>query len=301
MLLDAAPKAVADLCSSWKPDLLFVRGGASQSTSGEGHAVLAPHKDIAALARALPAGLGAQGILFECPLPSAVGEDLKTRGVGDVVIGWPAEPGTPAAVAEVFSHAFFAFLRTPGVTVVEAYALAVAATFVHCTRAGPSHGPLVAPPYPPFVHSAIPMLPGPISVPLPPSGFREAELATCRLLAPRTEAKLVVCGGMGMAEAGRLECLALALRSVLVAEARSARVLAWHAQQLPPGTVPAGIGALQCRVQSASGAQVTVTLCGAPAALEDDELREHAIRLCLCTDGMQTQVRVPPKNNQLVR
>ncbi|GMH36559.1 hypothetical protein BSKO_04427 [Bryopsis sp. KO-2023] len=245
-------------------------------------------------------GLDLKALYLDCPVaPKLV--DLLRRMELPCVIYWPAQSTSSSAVASQFAHAFMAMLRNPTATISESFALASRVVQMLCEgiiRESPDFQ-LV----PQIMSSEESKLPDSSSVPpaeIPgidffDDGVPEVEgWEDVRLLAPKAELKLLVCGGATAIDAARLSYLGEALRALLLMEMRLLEVNSMNPCERVPSHLSPGCTAIQCMIRSASGAQATVVLGGPPTVLSNQKLVQHALRQTLVVDSLCLQFRLPP-------
>jgi len=311
LLSDADAAAIQKACAEFQPNLLYVRGSVAKDARGT--PVVGPYRapggggmdvdggtavGVGALAAALGgAAEGLQVAFFDVADADVFDGLQKLQEAGtDVGICWLESDAVPAGL---FSRAFFAALRTPGMSATEAYAMGVAAIYANCRRLQGAFQ--VAPQVPVFIHSAPPQFPGPVSVKETPVNGVHPRLVdpgfdTLRLITPRSDARLLVSGAYPSAvDAEPLRVLGEALRGVLVSEVRGATVLLAQPPHHPVAGIPPSVGVHQCKLETTSGAQLDVLLCGAASALDNAPVRDYAVQLCLANDAQQLQLRVPAR------
>ncbi|KFM25586.1 hypothetical protein F751_0613 [Auxenochlorella protothecoides] len=185
-----------------------------------------------------------------------------------------------------FAHAFFAHLRTPSVSVAEAFGLASHALRAHAFAPG-GEPPLL----PLLLAAGSPCLPGPGSLPplpLPPGADPAAphpttlpEYGAVRVLAPHAEARLLLAAHPALVAPAALGLVCEALRGLLTVEARRATLAGVARLERAPPHLPPGSVALRVQLLSASRAPLTVVVAGPPRVLEDGALLAHALRAAL--------------------
>ncbi|KXZ56481.1 hypothetical protein GPECTOR_1g430 [Gonium pectorale] len=256
------------------------------------------------------ASVGAELVYVDAVVPPNFGPALHIRGTSHVVV-WPASvvasasAPIPAAVAAHFNATFLSFLTGAAASPPEAFAAASHSAQAHCSAAAAGGGgPSSRPPLPALVSGVRPALPDSGSIPPPelPQGIQlDASglpsfpgWSDVRLLAPRAELRLLLVGGCGLLDAGRLGCLGEGLRALLVMEARGLTLASCTPLPLPPRNAPPGCAAARCGFVSSSGAGGCVVLCAPPAVLERQALVQHALRMSLVADSVSLQFRLPP-------
>lgn len=228
---------------------------------------------------------------------------LHAKGV-PATVHWPSPP--PTLPAAQFAHTFFAALHNPTVTPAEAFALASHVTNAHCTTWG--EGRHVPPPLPVLLapDGQRPQLPDNSSVPPPVADgmdFSQGVAAAVpgwadvRLLAPRAELPLRLCGGQPLIDSHRLSFLGEALRALLVMELRQLTLVDVQpcgrpaaSSHLPPSCQEG----VRCELRTASGATTAVVLAGVSGVLQLRPLVEHALRQTLVSDSLSLQFRLSP-------
>jgi hypothetical protein len=212
------------------------------------------------------------------------------------VMYWPATPPPLALPASLFARTFLATLRTPGVSVPEAYAIAGRFTRAHCSRI--VDGSVASDPVLPkllYVSSVVsrPLLPSNASIPPPEAlqaalnGGQKIEEAVpgyedVRLLAPNAEMRLLVAGLPAAINPHSLGQLCEGLRGVLAAETRGLTLVGMTPLEAVPVHLPTSAShAVRCDVRTASGYGATVILAGPEAVLAQQPVVEYALRQVL--------------------
>ncbi|CAD7704105.1 unnamed protein product [Ostreobium quekettii] len=217
------------------------------------------------------------------------------------LICWPDHAATSSVVAAQFSHTFMAMLRSPSASICESFALASRVVQMLCesiVRDRPQVRLL-----PQMISQEEPRLPDSTSVPttaIPGVDFCEDGVPDVegwedvRLLAPKAELKLLVCGSTAAIDAKRLSYLGEALRALLLMEMRLLTVVHMAPCERVPSHLTNGCTAIRCDISSASGANAVVVLGGPPAVLSNQMLVQHALRQTLVVDSLCLQFRLPP-------
>ncbi|KAL4422493.1 hypothetical protein ABPG75_008690 [Micractinium tetrahymenae] len=228
------------------------------------------------------------------------------------VLCWAAGETPPVLPAWDFGCVFFGMLRTPGVSIPEAYAIASRAALAHSTEppagADMNNAGAVAAPAQPPLPQLLPAQP-PASLPncasVAAPAIEGADLAAgvaaafpgyadLRLLAPNAELRLLLAGVSAMVNQHNLRPFGEALRGVLAAEARGLQVLSLTPFARPPPHLPAGSGAVRCEARTPNGASCSVTLGGPADLLGNKELVQYALRQAMTADAHTLQLKVPP-------
>lgn len=311
---------LAPLLKSWFPSLVYVCAGIQGTRAGLNTRYLSPltlidnadaEEQFTALFSASPLDL----VYLDAADGMALARRLHAAGV-EHVIAWPSEPTAPplALPAMHFSHAFFACLRHPTVTVPEAFAIAREMTIAYCSTPGPGAQESTVPPPLPALLSALSVAPRlPDNATVPPYfgpatvGFHGRPLheivptfAAVRACAPQAEVRfLITAANESCFNAQCLSSFCQALRSVLAAETRTLRVLSVSPTTAPLALLPEGAEACRCEALTASGFPVTIVLGGPPDVLRELSMVEHALRQCLTADAHALQLKVPPVGTQL--
>ncbi|KAG2498011.1 hypothetical protein HYH03_004269 [Edaphochlamys debaryana] len=315
-----------------RPNLVYCCGPSSQHDPKQAAVVGPfqfrgdkPHGEDVLLAAL--GGSGAEVVFVDAVVSPHFGPALHHRGPAHVVV-WPAGTAIPTAVAALFNAAFLSFLACSAASPPEAFAAASHCTQAHCTQqqqphspphnphqaqpgpGGPGAGPdanggptYPPPPLPAFVSSVRPALPDSSSIPqlsVPGLAVEQSQLPSfpgwtdVRLLAPRAELRLLLCGGSGLIDSVRLSFLGEALRGLLVMEARGLTLTGRTPLEALPRNLPPGCQAVRCDYATASGAPGAVVLGAPPSVLQHEGLVQHALRMTLVTDSVSLQFRLPP-------
>ncbi|KAL6767970.1 CGL156 [Auxenochlorella protothecoides x Auxenochlorella symbiontica] len=292
-----------------KPNMLYISGGVYHGGDSRAHAPLLRlpfmhgpdgHPQPAAVELFLRAltGLNLFAVYIDAAGCEDLGRRIRSRGIPHVVT-WANHPLPRALPAMHFAHAFFAHLRTPSVSVAEAFGLASHALRAHAFAPG-GEPPLL----PLLLAAGSPCLPGPGSLPplpLPPGADPAAphpttlpEYGAVRVLAPHAEARLLLAAHPALVAPAALGLVCEALRGLLTVEARRATLAGVARLERAPPHLPPGSVALRVQLLSASRAPLTVVVAGPPRVLEDGALLAHALRAALVADAHSLQLKLPP-------
>lgn len=242
-----------------------------------------------------------QAVVLNISGVELIADALRSRRVNNVIY-WPVQKQTTTRLSHVFTHAFFSVLRLAGTSVPEAFALAKHVLHVYGSLKADGIG-VVEPSTPLFLSDVLPKLPDNKSVQypnIPGLDFSEGIAraipgwADVRLLAPRAELRLLLCGRSAMIDAQRLSFLGEALRALLVMETRSLRLMATEPCLRAPAHLPPGCVALRCSVHTPGGAELSVIIGAQPAVVASRELVEYALRSTMVVDSLSLQFRLPP-------
>ncbi|GAX77467.1 hypothetical protein CEUSTIGMA_g4911.t1 [Chlamydomonas eustigma] len=227
-------------------------------------------------------------------------EALQARGDVPNVIAWSNVP-PPAVIAAQFARTFFSVLTTYKAAPNEAYAIASHVAKAHCTSL--LDGSHISPALPSFLSALKAELPDNNSIPaldypgVDPSQSLSTSIpgwSDLRLLAPRAEVRLLLCGGSSLVDSHRLSFLGEALRALLVLETRNARLVSTTPCAKVPVNLAAGCAATKCELRTASGRTTTAILGGQPEVIKEQQLVQHALRMTLVSDSQSLQFRLPP-------
>lgn len=287
-----------------KPNMVYCCGPLSFATNKNNGSIgafhfsgEAPSEDglLAALQEA-----GADTVYLDASVSGRFGPALQLKGAPNVVV-WPDSEPIPGLAAAQFGATFLTLLLGSQASVPEAFAGAS-----HCVQA---HGTVLtdgtyrAPALPALVSATKPRLPDSSSISMPsvpgvdlPAGGLSSfpGWSDVRLLAPRAELRMLICGGSSLIDPARLSFLGEALRALLVLEARALQVLSLEPLAKVPANLPAGCLAVKCLFVTTSGAAGAVVLGAPESVLAHKLLVQHALRMTLVADSVSLQFRLPP-------
>eukprot|EP00803_Ostreobium_quekettii_P001217 evm.model.scf_1457.3 EVM.evm.TU.scf_1457.3 scf_1457:18929-26380(+) len=245
-------------------------------------------------------GVGVTALYMDAPTSQKQVDLLQVHDI-PYLIYWPDQNATSSVVAAQFAHTFMAMLRSPSASISESFALASRVVQMLCesiVRDKPQVQLL-----PRMISQVEATLPDSTSVPaavIPGVDFFEDGVPDVegwedvRLLAPKAELKLLVCGSASAIDAKRLSYLGEALRALLLMEMRLLTVVHMAPCERVPSHLTNGCTAIRCDINSASGAHAVVVLGGPPAVLSNQMLVQHALRQTLVVDSLCLQFRLPP-------
>lgn len=226
---------------------------------------------------------------------------MQSRGDVPSVAAWPQADGPPATLTAQFSHTFLSVLLSYAASVNEAFAMASHVLQAHCTAlVDGNHQP---PPLPTLLSQLKAELPDSNSIPplvMPGLDLTQSIASAVpgwsdlRLLAPRAELRLLLCGGSSLIDSHKLSFLGEALRALLIMETRNTTLVNTSSCARLPVNLAAGCAALRCEIRTSSGRPAVVVLGGQPDVLKEPKLVEHALRMTLVSDSQSLQFRLPP-------
>eukprot|EP00798_Chlamydomonas_sp_ICE-L_P000459 gene459-1865_t len=244
---------------------------------------------------------GVDTLYMDCKWDFEKAQALQRTSIVNNVIAWEMADDIPAKVSTQFVHSFFTAFLTYAPSPSEAFVFSshIVQSYFTC-KDGESY---VVPELPQFLSEQEPCLPDNSSIP-PIGEVPGVDLSAgvanvpgwsdIRLLAPRAELRLLLCGGSDLIESAKLSYMGEAMRALLVMEMRSVKLLTTTPSVKVPANLPDGCSALRCEVKTGSGRSATIILGGQPEMLKDNTLVQYALRMTLVSDSLSLQFRLPP-------